>query len=175
HGKSLVPLWQPNAGHEGDIRSRKEIIFGAYGGPVYCTDGDWMLVKKPVPGNAPLYWYTRSHYYNWEFGQHYFVEDNRDRLQQWDGQRFPTQYENAHPWHTPPRMIRRPEEFTANTPDPDDELYHIAEDEGQQRSLLAERMDVAERLRRRLSERMQAVDAPSEQWDRLGLTRQKGV
>jgi hypothetical protein len=145
------------------------LIFGAYGGQVYCTDGEWVLVKKPVQGNYPLYWYTRSHYNNWDFGQVNYPEDSKARLDQWDGVRFPTQYPRAHPGHAAPKLIRSDEELRAELPFPEDELFHAATDHGQQHNVAKEQSEAVERLKQLMSERMQAVHAPDEQWERLGL------
>jgi arylsulfatase A-like enzyme len=169
HGKSIAALWQPELSGEDDIRSRNEIIFGVFGGPVYCTDGEWLLVNKPVSGNAPLYWYTRSNYNNWEFGQQNLPEDSKERLNQWDGTRFPTQYENAHPGHAAPRLIRSPQDLKANMKHPSDELYHVREDHGQQYDAAAERPDIVKRLKISIGDMFIKLNAPSEQWDRLGL------
>ncbi|MCZ8511736.1 sulfatase [Paenibacillus filicis] len=171
HGKSLVPLWQENEQKEDDIRSRDSIVFGVFGGPIYCTDGEWLLVKKPVPGNFPLYWYTRSHYNNWNFGQQNLPEDSKARLEQWNGERFPTQYVDVHPGHAAPRLIRGPEELTADLPYPSDELYNIIEDHCQQKNLYSERTDVVDRLIQCIEKGLSQLHAPSEQWDRLGLRR----
>jgi arylsulfatase A-like enzyme len=171
HGKSLVPLWDERAEEPEGIGERSEIIFGAFGGPVYCTDGEWLLVKKPVPGNTPLYWYTRSHYNNWDFGQITYPEQNKARLQQWDGTRFPTQYEQVCTWHTPPRMIQIPEGLTTTVPDPEDELYNVGCDHAQSNERFLENPEHTERLKRALSMRMASVGSPEEQWQRLGLER----
>lgn len=169
HGKSLVPLWDEKRRSEQDIRSRDSIVFGVFGGPVYCTDGEWLLVKKPAEGNAPLHWYTRSHYNNWDFGQQNYLEDSKARLEQWDGVKFPTQYANAHPGHAAPRLIRSEQELRTYVSNPNDELYHIAEDHHQTNDLAQIRRDVHERLCRTMDLRMKELDAPKEQWERLGL------
>ena len=170
-GQSLLPLWQADTSTGDDIRSRHEIIFGVFGGPMYCTDGEWMLVKKPQEGNQPLYWYTRSHYNNWDFGQQNFPEDAKDRLKIWDGQRFPVQYENAHPAHAAPTMLRRPEEYRTHIQEPEDELYHIASDPLQQSNKMNTERAVLEHMQQLMSASMEQVAAPEEQWTRLGLAR----
>lgn len=169
HGKSLVPLWDESSRSDSDIRSRESIIFGVFGGPMYCTDGEWLLVKKPVQGNTPLNWYTRSHYNNWDFGQRNYPDDSRARLAQWDGSRFPTQYVNAHPGHAAPRLIKSPEDMQAKLPYPNDELYYVAEDHHQTNDLASHKKEVCERLCRDIDLRMRELDAPPEQWERLGV------
>ncbi|QSO47397.1 sulfatase [Alicyclobacillus mengziensis] len=169
HGKSLIPLWNPqDSTPDGDIRSRSEILFGVFGGPIYCTDGEWVFVKKPVEGNTPLYWYTHSHYNNWNFGQQNSLQDSKDRLQIWDGARFPVQYENARPGHAAPRMLRQHADYTTHVPDALDELYLVSEDPMQERNRIAEG-DVANRMRDTLERSLRHLEAPPEQWIRLGL------
>ncbi|WP_281282497.1 sulfatase [Paenibacillus piri] len=155
----------------GDIRSRRELIFGVFGGPVYCTDGEWLLVKKPLPGNSPLYWYTRSHYNNWDFGQQNLYADSRERLKQWDGERFPTQYEHAHPGHAAPRLIRQESDLRSSPSVAHDELYRIADDHAQLHDLASDRPDVVERLKQGIRDRLAYIAAPQEQLQRLGLSQ----
>ncbi|NOU93993.1 sulfatase-like hydrolase/transferase [Paenibacillus sp. LMG 31456] len=193
-GESLVPLWEHDGGcgteetmsglegteanigsttvglpSSGGIRSRQELIFGVFGGPVYCTDGEWLLVKKPLPGNSPLYWYTRSHYNNWDFGQQNLYADSEERLKQWDGERFPTQYENAHPGHAAPRLIRDEGDRESSPLVAHDELYCIAWDHAQQHDVASERPDVLERLKQGMRNKIIQIAAPKEQLQRLGL------
>jgi hypothetical protein len=168
-GQSLTPLWDHEKRHPGDIRSRETIVFGAFGGPVYGTDGDWLLVKKPVPGNYPLYWYTRSHYFDWDFGQKVKPGESAERLSLWDGERFPTQYEGAHPGHAAPRLLRSQEQYYEDRPDPEDELYRIVENARQEDDLFREQPGISRKLSGAISECLQRYNAPSEQWDRVGL------
>lgn len=169
HGKSLVPLWDESKQFEDDIRSRHSILFGVFGGPVYCTDSKWLLVKKPVQGNAPLYWYTRSHYFNWDFGQNNLFNDTRARLEQWDGRRFPTQYREVRPGHAAPQMIRSLEDWKADVLEPFDELYNIGEDHGQQHDLAQQYSDIVEQLTEWTRQGLSQLGAPEEQFVRLGL------
>lgn len=169
HGKSLHPIWNQEIMQDDEIRSRTEIIFGVYGGPVYCTDGEWLLVKKPVQGNFPLYWYSKSHYNNWDFGQVNYLDDNKQRAEQWDGERFPVQYENVRCGHAPPRMVKDTGDLRTYVSQPQDELYHIRYDHGQTMDLAHERADVVEYMRTRMSALMTEYNSPKEQWTRLGL------
>jgi arylsulfatase A-like enzyme len=167
HGNSLVQLWNSNA--QADVQDRDGLIFGCFGGPVYYTDGEWLFVKKPVQGNVPLYWYTKSHYSNWEFGQQDHVADNKQRLEQWDGKRFPTQYEDVKPWHAPPKMVRNKVDYKANITHPEDELYHISTDPMQKNNVVADHPDIVKHMEKAMVERMNQIDAPREQRVRLGL------
>lgn len=170
-GKSLVPLWDESAQFEEDIRSRQEIIFGVFGGPLYCTNGEWLYVKKPISGNYPLYWYTRSHYNSWDFSQQNLYLESQER--DFDGQRFATQYENVHPGHAAPRLIRGPQEAKANIKHPEDELYNIVEDHAQEKNLVKDKSEITEQFKQTMSRLMEQYNAPSEQWDRLGLREYK--
>lgn len=169
HGQSLVPLWNLSLRCEGGIHDRDAIIFGVFGGALYCTDGEWLLVKKPVEGNVPLYWYTRSYYMNWDFGQKNLYADSQKRLDIWDGERFPVQYENAHPGHAAPTLILDEKQSRAKVPYLEDELYHIVSDHGQLREVSREAGQTLEQLKQTASRIMRRVNAPSEQWQRLGL------
>jgi arylsulfatase A-like enzyme len=169
-GLSLLPLWDRAGDPQAPIHSREAIVFGAFGGPVYGTDGEWLIVKKPVPGNYPLYWYTRSHYQLWDFGQKVLPEGSAERLKLWDGQRFPTQYVGAHPGHAAPRLLSAPEDYYANRADPDDELYRIVDQAEQESDLSREETEVSRMLARAISDCLQRLNAPEEQWERLGLS-----
>lgn len=173
HGASLTPLWdrsQASPAEEREpIRERESMIFGVFGGPVYCTDGAWLLVKKPNPTNAPLYWYTHSHFQNWGFGQVNLLEDSKDRFEMWDKHRFPVQYEQGKPNHAPPRMIRSEEERWTEVADAGDELYHIRDDHLQSFNRIDEEPEIAERLKESIRRRLKTLGAPSEQSVRLGL------
>jgi hypothetical protein len=52
---------------------------------------------------------------------------------------------------------------------PSDELYHVREDHGQQYDAAAERPDIVKRLKISIGDMFIKLNAPSEQWDRLGL------
>lgn len=169
HGKSLTALWNEGDRSADDISSRDSLLFGVFGGPVYCTDGEHVLVKKPVEGNSPLYWYTRSHFQNWDFAQQNLVEDSQKRLDIWNGKRFPVQYENAQPGHAAPRMLHKDSDYKANIGHPQDELYDAIHDHAQERNLFDENDYVREKLQAKMIEGMQKLNVPEEQYTRLGL------
>lgn len=52
HGVNLLPVIEDPA-----VTTRKYAISGMFGESVTCTDGDWILHQRPVPGNQPLYWH----------------------------------------------------------------------------------------------------------------------
>jgi arylsulfatase A-like enzyme len=170
HGKSLVPLWNEGSRTDDDVLSRDSIIFGVFGGPVYCTDGEWVLVRKPVAGNFPLYWYTRSHFNNWDFAQKNYPEISRARLAHWNGERFPIQYKDVRPGHAPPQLIAFPDELRADISPPEDELYNVRNNHAQIRNAAAERPDIHAKLLHNLVLKLKQLEAPAEHFDRLGLT-----
>lgn len=174
-GENLAPLWSgadlAQAGSCG-IRQREEIIFGVFGGPVYCTDGEWVLVKKPAEGNHPLYWYTRSHFQSWGFGGENDLQSTRARAGQWLGDGFAVQYPDARPGHAGPRYVANKEDLRTSVSEPHDELYHIREDPGQTNNLGGTHPDMEARLQHALSQTMTALGAPEEQWVRLGLEKE---
>lgn len=51
-GKALRPVL------EQDEAVREGALFGIFGGQVCCTDGDWVYMRSPLPGNQPRHEYT---------------------------------------------------------------------------------------------------------------------
>ncbi|MGY4691695.1 sulfatase [Salibacterium sp. K-3] len=164
-GYDLTPVFH-NA--KGGIHDRKTMMFGVFGGPVYVTDGMYVLVKHPVDGNYPLYWYTKSHYQSWGFGQNNYPEQSAERLKYWDGARFPVQYENAQPNHAAPLFIKPGEEKT-KVQVHKDELYQIQEDHLQEFNLIEGEEKKAQELMNEMVKEMKKIGVPEEQYERLGL------
>jgi arylsulfatase A-like enzyme len=167
HGRSLVPL----VTDQRDDKAREMVIFGVFGGSVYATDGDWVFVKRPVPENAPLNWYTLSHFNQWEFGQVNDVQATRQRLQQYKDGRFPAWYGGDTLNHggpspvpvTPRRVVPVLQDSIA------DELYHVSTDYQQTENLATQYPELVERFRGAIAAYVQKIEAPDEQLDRLGL------
>jgi hypothetical protein len=68
-------------------------------------------------------------------------------------------------------MLRRPEEYRTHIQEPEDELYHIASDPLQQFNKKNSEPAVLEHMKQLMSAAMEQLDAPEEQWTRLGLAR----
>ena len=169
HGRSLVPL----VTGEGDGQTRKITLFGMFGGSVYATDGDWVFVKRAVPGNAPLNWYTYSHFNQWEFGQINDLHTTQQRLQQYHDGRFPAWGGGDTLNHGGPRPLLLPanEQRSSLQETVADELYHVVGDYEQTADVAAAYPDVVERFRAALAAYLQRINAPPEQFDRLDLQR----
>ena len=41
-----------------DLPVREGALFGIFGGQICCTDGKWVYMRSPLPGNQPRYEYT---------------------------------------------------------------------------------------------------------------------
>ena len=158
---------------QGADRARDVALFGVFGGSVYATDGEWVFVKRPVPENAPLNWYTRSHFQQWEFGQINDITTTRQRLPQFRNGRFPAWYEgdtlnHGGPHATPitPRSVALAQQASLT-----DELYHVSADYEQTEDLAAQSSELVERFCGAMAASLQKIEAPDEQIDRLGLRR----
>jgi hypothetical protein len=154
---------------------REALIFGVFGGSVYVTDGQWMYVRRPQK-SGPLYWYTRSHFQSWQFGQKLDLADTRARAELWDNGRIPVRVKQewlnaANPGACP---IDLEQCEVADGEDADfqlvaDELYDMASDYEQQHNAIDRYPEVAERMRSCLREKLDELHAPEEQYVRLGL------
>ena len=162
---SLAGLWDEDK--PGDVAEREALIFGVFGGETYCTDGEYVLAKRPNATNTPLYWYTRSHFNNWDFGQVNYWQDSVKRVDQYDGTRFPVQYENAYPRHAAPAYTD--EDDAATEVRKQDALYDLRCDPRQEHDLAEERPDLVQKYRAEMKRLMRRYEAPDEQYERLGL------
>lgn len=162
---SLAGLWDESK--PGGIAARESLIFGVFGGEVYCTDGRYVLAKRPNETNTPLYWYTKSHFNNWDFGQVNYWRDSIKRIDQYDGRRFPVQYENAWPRHAAPAYVEGDDRATIVRKR--DALFDLTHDPGQEHDIIEEHPEIADRLRSKMKQVMAEYGAPDEQYERLGL------
>jgi len=167
HGRSLLPL----VTGQGDTQARDIAIFGVFGGSVYATDGEWVFNKRAVPENAPLNWYTQSHFQQWEFGQINHLETSRERLPQFKEGRFPAWYAGDTLNHggPNPRAVAPHAVAAARQHELADELYHVSTDYEQTQDLARECPDVVERFRSAVAGYLRQIEAPDEQLDRLAL------
>lgn len=118
---------------------RRTAAFGRFGEAINITDGEWTLFLWP-PTEKNEPLYWYSHLPP-QFGA-VSVEDD------FDGKRYSA------------RVTRGPMSSV---------LYNVKDDPQQQRDLYAERPDVAERLKASLRDFLTSIDAPREQFTRLGL------
>lgn len=153
HGVSLLP--HVLATDEGPA-TRPAAVYGAFGKEVYACDGEWVYVRRPQnPG--PLYWYTQSHFLQFEFGngpnqpKRRDLDVTRHRLSDFKDGRFLVQCAEAH-----------------FVPEPD-ELYHVGSDYRQEHNLADQHPDVTARLRGEIRSFLTRLGGPAEHLDRLGL------
>lgn len=165
HGKSLLPL----VTGKGECKAGEMALFGVFGGSVYATDGEWVFAKRPIPGNAPLNWYTHSHFNQWQFGQINELQTTRERLQQYKDGRFPAWYGGDTLNHGGPSPVPTGSRDVTAGDRATDELYHVSIDYEQHENLARKHPDVVMRFSREMAQQLRQLGAPNEQLDRLGL------
>lgn len=157
HGASLLPLL---AG--GTTAVRDHVLAGVWGREVHLIDRQWKLAKAPSGANAPLpmlsnRWSTMpTHVLTRE--QELPLPDQRARLSHMPGSGVPVIHQT---WGKGDKLP-----FWARTSFSGDHVYHLAEDPDELRNLRD--LPVARDLRDRLHAALSAVEAPAEQFDRLG-------
>lgn len=121
---------------------REYAVFGEWGHSVSITDGDWVLHQSPVESNEPLYWYGITG-----------VEAVHD--------------ENTGEYD--PETGRRP----ANKNFPEEQLptrlSNINKDPNERVNLADERPEKKAQMQRALKTKLNSLNAPDEQLDRLGI------
>jgi len=155
HGYSLLPLLR------GEAKSVRKIAHTAYHGfPITVTDGRWVLHKYPVrEDNSPLSIYginleafhrrAKDPYVNGETGK--FLP-----------------YTDATVFRVP---MRRRASFEAQTEAKKEETKDVLFDlkVGEEENLLGSNPQVARRLTKALTAELRRIEAPDEQFERLGL------
>jgi len=164
HGRSLVPLVTGSANRTRDIA-----LFGVFGGSLYAADGEWVFVKRPVAENAPLHWYTRSHFNQWDFGQINDLGATRQRLQHYNGGRFPAWYRGDTLNHGGPSPLPIVPRGEGAQDAGADALYHVAGDEAQAEDLAQQQPERVAAFKRAMAAYLGTIRASGEQLDRLGL------
>ena len=165
HGRSLVPL----VTGPDDTQTRDVALFGVFGGSVYATDGDWVFVKRPVAPNAPLNWYTRSHFNQWEFGQISDLQVTQQRLAHFKDGRFPATSSGDMLNHGGPSSVAMEPHGAVAHKQLGDELYDVAADDQQTENVAAQQPERVEHLKQAIAAYVRTIQAPEEQLDRLGL------
>lgn len=167
-GKSLACLWNADKRSQTDALHREAVLYGVFGGEIYLTDGEYVFVKEPNQTNTPLYWYTRSHFNNWDFGQKNYWQDSVKRIEQFDGQRFPVQYPNAYPRHAAPEFAQGAGLKTC-VQGKKDALFHLQDDAAQLHDLADEQPARMAHYRALMAELLERYHAPCEQLERMNL------
>ena len=78
------------------------------------------------------------------------------------------QYKNAHPRHAAPQFVDESSKMASEI-DTCDEMYDIVNDYEQISNLVCVQPDRAEHYKSIMKQLMQEMDAPEEQFERLGL------
>jgi arylsulfatase A-like enzyme len=158
HGKSLMPLLRGEAG-----AVRDHVLAGVWGREVHLIDANWKYARAPVGKNAPLpmmsnRWSTMpTHQLTRE--QEIPLPDARARLGRMPGSDVPVIHQTFEAGDQVP--------FWAYATFSGDHLYDLNGDPDETVNLreTPAAADMAERLR----EALKAVEAPAEQFQRLGL------
>lgn len=158
HGKSLLPLLSGAA-----TEIRDHVLAGVWGREVHLIDRRWKYARAPVGPNAPLpmfsnRWSTMpTHVLTRD--QEIPLPDARARLSRMPGSEVPVIHQS---WAEGDKVP-----FWAWTSFSGDHLYDLQGDPGERINLKDDpaARDLAERLRAALA----AVEAPGEQFARLGL------
>lgn len=141
---------------------REACLFGVFGGHVNCTDGQYVYMRQPVyPYNEQLYEYTLM-------PTHMKAPFSPDELRTAELVE-PFSFTKGCPLlRIASRGFIDPEAhhdlFTGNL------LFDVNEDPRQQRPI--DSPELEKRMMRLLIERMEELDAPDEQFIRLGLTKE---
>ncbi len=145
HGKSMLPLILDE---DVERAGREVACYGRFGEAFNITDGEWTLfIWPPGEENAPLYWHSQLPP---QFGPYELVgpfEDGEDPC-------FPV-------------ACARGEMAT--------QLFNVSNDPQQLRDQAAEHPEVVEHFRSRAAMFLKSIEAPHEQFERLGLTSLREV
>ena len=158
HGHSLLPILKGET-----TRIRDHVLAGVWGREVHLIDGRYKLAKAPSGPNAPLpmmsnRWSTMpTHVLS--RGQELPLPDRRARLSAMPGSGVPVIHQT---WGEGDKLP-----FWAWATFSGDHVYDLANDPGETRNL--RNTAVAEQLTEKLEAALKAVEAPAEQFSRLGF------
>jgi arylsulfatase A-like enzyme len=157
HGHSLVPLLIG----QGNV-SREHVLAGVWGREVHLIDKDWKYARAPSGGNEPLsMWSNRwSTMPTQNPKARLPLPDDRARLDRMPGSKVPVIRQPFRAGDMLPYWARGP--FSGN------QLFCLRDDpsEDENRAGETRERDAADRLR----EVLKAVEAPDDQFERLGLS-----
>lgn len=159
HGHSLLPLLTRSA-----TAIRDHVLAGVWGREVHFIDGFHKLVKAPAGDNAPLSmlsnrWSTMpTHQLSRE--QELPLPDARARLSRMPGSSVPAIQQT---WERGDRVP-----YWAWTKFSGDHLYNLSDDPAEENNLIDS--PAAADVNKRLKSALSAIDAPIEQFARLGYT-----
>ena len=124
-----------------EVMGRDAVLFGFFSGTCNLTDGEYVLYQGVAPSNPPLFAYTG-------------IITDKDNFDWESGGQIRT------------RINRDIVEERDRT-----RLYHLPSDPLQAHNIADSRPEVLSRMRRRLVQQLQAIDAPVELLARFGLDR----
>jgi len=159
HGYSLLPLLR------GEVDKVRDCAHTAYFGfPVAITDGRWVLHKHPVrPDNSPLYTYG--------INLEAFHKRSKDPYVKGETGRF-LPYTDAIVYRVPVKQRSAFEpETDAEKEETKDLLFDLEVGEDDSQNQLQTHPEEAKRLQEMLAAEFQRIQAPEEQYERLGLNR----
>jgi len=148
HGRSLLPLI---TGDRSPDDHRDYALYGYFGAGVNITDGQYTYLHPPSDPDAPLYRYVGNY-----AGSRYDGDDPE-----------PGEVETAEVPYADLSVWQVPEETFFQNEDP--LLFDVTEDTQQTDNLVDARPDERDRLRDLTRRALEDLDAPAEQFDRLGL------
>lgn len=141
--------------------TREAVIFGYHGGAVNVTDGRYVYMRAAVTeDNTPLYEYTLM-------PTHMASRFSVEELQQWE-QVGPFSFTKGCPLM---KIPGRPQHISRTVHEQGHLLYDLQNDPEQEHPLDDEQ--TAARMIDHMIRLMQANDAPPEQYERLGLVRER--
>lgn len=144
----------------GDAPTRPAILFGYHGGAVNVTDGRYVYMRAAVTeDNTPLYEYTLM-------PTHMAAPFSVDEMQHWE-QVKPFSFTKGCPVM---KIPGRPQHISRTVHEQGHLLYDLQRDPEQETPLAD--AEVEAHMVEHLLRLMQDNDAPSEQYERLGLVRE---
>jgi arylsulfatase A-like enzyme len=148
HGSSLLPLV---TGDRDPATHRDYALYGYFGTGINVTDGRYTYLHPPADTDAPLYRYTAN------YGGSFYDGDDPD----------PGEVEAASLPYADLPVWRVPNDGSLQNEEP--LLFDVSEDPRQTTDLVDTHPEVHERMRDLARRGMDDLDAPEEQYRRLGL------
>jgi len=148
HGRDLRPLV---TGDRDTATHRDYALYGYFGAGVNVTDGQYTYLHPPADRDAPLYRYGATY-----SGSEYDGDDPS-----------PAEIEPASVPYADLPVWRVAEESRVQNEEP--LLFDVAEDSQQTTDLVESRPDEHDRMRGGLRRGLNDLEAPEEQYERLGL------
>lgn len=139
HGRSMLPIIEDTSAAGHDVA-----VCGVFGEGVTITDGEWALHVAPVSDNQPLNWYSHhlSLFFHHDLGPYECLPDGSGR---------------------------RPVNHTPLKTASEHWLSNLDHDPYEYTNVATEHPEQVKRLASALRSRLEHIDAPAEQFDRLPI------